>query len=173
MSLQQLFSSVKLLICDVDGVLTRGDIAFLDTGDEMKTFHTQDGLGMRLLLDESIWIAGITKRRCNGVSLRFEQLGIKHLYQGVQDKLPVFEKLLDELELPASAVAYMGDDWPDLPVLNRVGLPIAVANAVPEVKAKAKYITTMEGGKGAVREVAMCILQAKGLMAKVLGQYDY
>jgi 3-deoxy-D-manno-octulosonate 8-phosphate phosphatase (KDO 8-P phosphatase) len=172
-SLDDLFAKVKLLIADVDGVMTAGGICITDEGKEIKTFHVQDGFGIRLLLVNQIEFAVITSRSCQAVDLRMKYLGVKHVFQGAKDKLPVFKSLLNDLKIEAEEVAYIGDDWPDLPVLCQVGLPIAVANAVPEVKARALYTTDCVGGAGAVREVAMHILQAKKLYEAALASYEH
>ncbi|MCD6046419.1 MAG: kdsC [Gammaproteobacteria bacterium] len=170
---EDLFAKIKLLIADVDGVMTSGDICITDEGKEIKTFNVQDGFGIRLLLVNKIDFAVITSRSCQAVDLRMKYLGVKHVFQGAKDKLPVFKSLLNDLKIEAHEVAYIGDDWPDLPVLCQVGLPIAVANAVPEVKARALYTTDCVGGAGAVREVVMHILRAKNLYESALANFIY
>ena len=167
-----LFAGIRLVISDVDGVLTSGDIIISDSGDETKIFNVQDGFGIRLLLKQGIAFAVISARSTRTVQVRMEKLGVQHVYQGSENKIPAFEALLDKLALKPEEVAYVGDDWADLPVLNRVGLPIAVANAMPEVKARARYITTALGGSGAIREVAMQLLRAQGCYDSLLAQYD-
>lgn len=167
-----LFKNIRLVISDVDGVLTAGDIIISDSGEETKMFNVHDGFGIRLLLKQGIEFAVISARCTRTVQVRMEKLGVPHVYQGNENKIPAFEALLDKLALKPEEVAYIGDDWADLPLLNRVGLPIAVANAVPEVKAKARYITTAAGGSGAVREVAIQLLRAQGHYDALLAQYD-
>ena len=135
------FSPIKLLICDVDGVLTSGEIIVSDQHHEIKAFHVHDGFGIELLLKKNIEVAIISGRNVPSVEKRAQQLGIKHVYQGATQKVIALEDLLKKLQLDPQAVACVGDDWPDLPLFHRVGLPIAVANAVPEVKAKTAYIT--------------------------------
>jgi len=170
--MNKLFANIRLVISDVDGVLTAGEIILADSGDEMKIFHVHDGLGIRLLLKQGIEFAVISARSTRTVQLRMEKLGVQHVYQGNENKIPAFEALLDKLGVTPEEVAYIGDDWLDLPLFNRVGLPIAVANAAPEVKAKARYITTCCGGSGAVREVAMQLLRAQGCYEALLAEYD-
>jgi 3-deoxy-D-manno-octulosonate 8-phosphate phosphatase (KDO 8-P phosphatase) len=167
-----LFANIRLLISDVDGVLTAGDIIISDSGAETKIFHVHDGFAIQLLLQQGIEFAAISARSTPTVQLRMEKLGVTHFYQGNKNKLPAFLALLEQLSLQPQQVAYIGDDWVDLPLLNRVGLPIAVANAVSEVKAKARYITACRGGSGAVREVIMHLLQAQGLYDTALAKYD-
>ncbi len=170
--MQNLFSSIKLLISDVDGVMTAGHIIISDLGHEIKVFNVHDGLGILLLLKKQIGVAVLSSRECVGVTKRCEMLGIKHVYQGIKNKALAFEELLKIYKVKPEEVAYIGDDWQDLCVFNRVGLAIAVENAVPEVKAKAGYITKLKGGEGAVREVAIKILQAQGAYEALLAEYQ-
>ena len=165
------WANLKLLILDVDGVLTDGQLYFSDQHTELKAFSVQDGLGIRLLLRSGVEIAVITSRSSPLVEWRMQSLGVKHIYQGAHAKLPVFRQLMKELQIDPSQVAYMGDDWPDLPVMQQVGIPIAVANAVVEVSDRAAYHTVRGGGCGAVREVADLILKAKGRHAGELARY--
>lgn len=165
------WSKLKLLILDVDGVLTDGQLYFSDQGQELKAFHVQDGLGIRLLLKNGVEVAVITSRNSAVVQQRMESLGVTRIYQGAHAKFPVYQRLIAELGLSPQEVAYMGDDWPDLPVLMSVGVPIAVANAVDEVQQRARYQTRHSGGFGAVREVAECILKANGCYAAALDSY--
>lgn len=165
------WAAIKLLILDVDGVLSDGRLYLSDQQQELKTFHVQDGFGIRLLLQNDVQIAVITARSSPLVQWRMQSLGVKHIYQGATAKLPVFQQLLADLQLLPQDVAYMGDDWPDLPVITRVGVPIAVANAVAEVSERAVYQTQAFGGAGAVREVANHILKAKGCFEQALARY--
>jgi 3-deoxy-D-manno-octulosonate 8-phosphate phosphatase (KDO 8-P phosphatase) len=165
------FAKIRLLISDVDGVLTSGAIILSDLGHETKIFNVQDGFGIRLLMKQGIAFAIISSRSTPSVTIRMQKLGVQHIYQGNENKLPAFEELLNQLQLSPDQVAYIGDDWPDLRLLERVGLAIAVANAVPEVKTKAHYITSCPGGSGAVREVVMKILQAQGIYEEALAEY--
>lgn len=150
---------LKALILDVDGVLTDGKIYLDAHGNESKVFHTQDGLGLKRLQQHGIKLAIISGRNSPVVSLRMKELGIKHVHQGIQDKLPVFQQLLTQLEIQAEQVAYAGDDLPDLSVMQQVGLPLTVANAVPEIKQLASHVATRHGGEGAVRELCDWLIQ--------------
>lgn len=149
---------IALLILDVDGVLTDGRFFRLPSGDEIKSFHTQDGHGMAKLQKSGIPIAIISGRDSISVDQRMQELGIQHVHQGIKDKLAVFEKLIDTLNITADQVAYVGDDEPDITVMSRVGYKIAVANATPAVLEIADWVTQNEGGAGAVREVCEWIL---------------
>lgn len=151
-------NEIKLLILDVDGVLTNGAITYTSEGHEIKSFHVHDGLGMKRLMQSGVEIAIITSRKSTIVEKRMNELGVKHLYQGQKNKLAAFEELLTKLTLTKEQVAYCGDDLPDLVVMEQVALPIAVANAVDEVKAIAKWQTQKLGGQGAVREICERLL---------------
>ncbi len=162
---------VKLLLLDVDGVLTDGTITYTHEGTELKSFNTQDGLGIRLLQEIGVEVGLITARRSEAVTRRAQDLGLKHVYQKAGQKLEVFEKLLAELDLTPEEVAYMGDDWLDLPLLTRVGFSSTVANGVPEVQKVVDFVTKRSGGKGAVRELCNLILAAKGKDRELLERY--
>ncbi len=169
--LNQRAAAIQLVIFDVDGVLTDGRLFVGDDGQEYKAFHSRDGLGMTMLQRSGIPIAIITARESNVVRVRMESLGIRHVYQGQQQKWPACERLLQELQLTAEAVAYVGDDLIDLPIMTRVGLPIAVADAHPLVKAHARWITTERGGSGAAREVCELIMHAQGRYQPLIEGY--
>lgn len=154
---------IRLLVCDVDGVLSNGMIYMGNNGEELKTFCTRDGAGMRALLKAGITIAIITGRNSRIVSDRMNALGVRHVIQGADDKLPHFNALLSELHLRPEQAAYIGDDTIDLPVMRACGLGVAVADAHPWVKANAALVTRLKGGEGAVREVCDLIMQAQGL----------
>lgn len=162
---------VKLLLLDVDGVLTDGTITYTHEGNEIKTFHTRDGLGIRLLMESGVEVGLITARESEAVKRRVRDLGIKYVFQNAKNKLEIYERLLQELNLQPSEVAYMGDDWLDLPLLVRVGFAVTVEDAVPEVLRVAKYITKRKGGHGAVREVCDLILEAKETGKQLLEKY--
>lgn len=157
-------SQVRLLVLDVDGVLTDGGLQFDSRGEEYKSFNSLDGHGIRMLLESAIEVAIITGRESAIVSQRAQELGIRHLYQGCSDKLATFNSLLRETGLEPGQVAYVGDDLPDLPIMRRVGLAIAVNNAHSFVKQHCDWVTTLPGGRGAVREVTDFILQAQALL---------
>jgi 3-deoxy-D-manno-octulosonate 8-phosphate phosphatase (KDO 8-P phosphatase) len=162
---------LKLLLLDVDGVLTDGTITYTHEGTEIKSFHTRDGLGIRLLLESGIEVGLITARESEAVNRRVQDLGLKYVYQKTKNKLEVFGQLLKELGLEPSEVGYMGDDWLDLPLLVRVGFAATVADAVPEVLQVAHYVTRRPGGRGAVREVCELILEARGVNKVLLEKY--
>lgn len=155
---------VKLLIIDVDGVLTDGGLFFDNRGEEYKRFNSLDGQGIRMALDAGIEIAVITGRQSQIVEHRMRDLGVGHVYQGSRNKLPVFEQLLRDAGLETGQVAYVGDDLPDLPIMRRVGFAIAVQNAHGFVKQHCDWVTSARGGDGAVREVTDFILHAQGLL---------
>lgn len=152
---------IRLLICDVDGVLSDGLIYMGNNGEELKTFHVQDGYGIRCLLTSDIDVAIITGRKSKIVQDRADVLGIKHCYQGQSNKLIAFQTLLNDLNLSPEQIAYIGDDLIDLPVMQKIGLSVAVRNAHPLLLQTVDYITNLEGGKGAVREVCDLILIAQ------------
>lgn len=154
---------VRLLALDVDGVLTDGRIYYDDRGNELKAFSTRDGLGMRLLADHGVTLALITARQSEIVARRAANLGIEHVYQGSNDKLDAFNHLLDATGLDEAQTCYAGDDWLDIPVLDRVGLAVTVADAHAVVRDRAHWVTSQPGGRGAVREICDLILAAQGL----------
>ena len=162
-----LAAAVRLVIFDVDGVMTDGGIYLGATasGDrfEFKRFDISDGLGTRLLRDAGLELAIVTGRISQAVAMRAEELGIPECHQdrGAM-KMPVVEDLMERLRIGWGEVAFLGDDLPDLAVMRKVGLPAAVANAVPEVKAVATWVSTRPGGNGAVREFAEALLRARG-----------
>jgi len=162
---------IKLLILDVDGVLTDGCLFYGATGEAYKAFHVHDGLGIKLLQQNGVKVAIITSRSSDIVKQRMQDLGVAHVYQGQKEKLPAFKDLIQQLKLTADQVAYAGDDLPDLPVLKKVGLSIAVANAHPLVSQEAMLLTKTTGGKGAVREICEFILQAQGKLDSVYQHY--
>jgi len=153
---------IKLLIFDVDGVLTDGSIIIGDDGEEYKAFHSRDGHGMKLLQYSGVEIGIITGRTSKVVEHRMTSLGISHVYQGQKTKLPAFEKMIKQLELKPEQCAYVGDDWVDLDIMRRVGLAIAVQDADQLVREKAHWITKANGGKGAAREVCELIMKGQG-----------
>lgn len=163
---------IKLLLLDVDGVLTDGNLYYSNSGDEIKSFNTQDGFGLRILQDAGIDVGVITARKSEIVERRGNELKMRYLYQGAPNKLTAFQEILSSSGLKPFEIAYMGDDWLDLVLLNRVGLAIAPANGVPEVQQVAHYITKQQGGAGAVREASELILRAKGLFTSVLQKYQ-
>jgi 3-deoxy-D-manno-octulosonate 8-phosphate phosphatase (KDO 8-P phosphatase) len=164
-------AKIKLLLLDVDGVLTDSSIIYLPDGVETKAFSTKDGLGIRLLQKAGVEVGIITARSSEVVQRRSENLGITLLYQGAGAKREVYENIIADLDLAPEQVAYMGDDWLDLPVMTRVGFAAAVADAAPEVCQIAHYVTNRPGGRGAVREVCDLIVEALGKRDELLAQY--
>ena len=162
---------IKLLVFDVDGVLTDGSLIVGDDGEEYKAFFSKDGLGMKMLQQTGVKIAVITARTSNVVIHRMQSLGIKHIYQGQLEKLPAFEKILTELDLSAEQAAYVGDDVIDLPVMLRAGLAITVEDAHPLVKQHAHWQTPQRGGRGAARDVCELIMQAQGTLEAQFQKY--
>jgi len=152
---------LKLMVFDVDGVFTDGSLYFIGDGDAMKSFNSLDGHGVKLLGEAGIATAIITGRNSEIVAARAKEMKIAHLFQGVENKLAVFAELTASLDIGADACGYMGDDWPDLPVLLRCGFAAAPANAHPEVIARAHWVAEARGGHGAVREVCDAILRAQ------------
>lgn len=169
--IKSLAKNISLLICDVDGVLTKGEVYLDNSTLELKAFNIKDGLGFKLLQQSNIEIAIITGRNSTIVDRRMTELGITHVYQGKKNKIAAYEELLNELELQPNQVAYMGDDLPDLPLMKRSGLGIAVADAHFFVREKADWITFNDGGYGAARDVADLILDAKGLLDNIHDGY--
>ena len=163
-------SNIRMLVLDVDGVLTDGKLYFDHAGNELKAFNTRDGLGMKALQRSGIEVAVITGRKSEAVAHRMAQLDIKHVYQGREDKLNAFLHLLDITGLDAHQVCYAGDDWIDLPVLLRVGLAVSVADAEDRVKEHAHWITKRNGGDGSVREICNLILAAQNKDQTILDE---
>ncbi|WP_312111313.1 3-deoxy-manno-octulosonate-8-phosphatase KdsC [Pantoea septica] len=161
---------IRLLICDVDGVMSDGVIYMGNNGEELKAFNVRDGYGIRCLLTSDIEVAIITGRNARLMEDRCKTLGIRHLYQGQSDKLLAYRELLDKLSLSDEQVAYIGDDLIDWPVMARVGLSVAVADAHPVLLPRAHYVTRIAGGRGAVRELSDLILMAQNKFEDAKGQ---
>ena len=159
---------IEALVLDVDGVLTDGRLYFDNQGNELKAFCTRDGLGLRALQEQGLLVALITGRQSKIVANRASNLGIKHVYQGRNDKLNAFLELLSETRIDTGAVCYAGDDWVDIPVLERAGLAVTVPEADAVVRSRVHWITSLAGGHGAVREICDLILAARGLDQRVL-----
>ena len=162
---------IRAVICDVDGVLTDGSILLSDDGNELKCFHVWDGSAIKYLLRSGIQVAFLTGRQSGVVTRRARELGVAHVRQGAKEKLPVYEALRAEMNVPDEAVCYIGDDLTDLPVMRRVGYAVAVADARDEVRAAAARVTEAPGGRGAVRELAEALLKAQGKWAAILERY--
>jgi 3-deoxy-D-manno-octulosonate 8-phosphate phosphatase (KDO 8-P phosphatase) len=163
--------NIKLLILDVDGVLTDAKLFFDEQGREYKAFHTRDGHGIKLLRQSGVEVAVISGRESPPVALRMRQLGIEHVYQGRENKVAAFEELLQRLALQPGETAHVGDDLPDLPLMKRAGLAIAVRDAHFAVANYADWVTALPGGEGAVREVCDFILRAQGNLERLIGAY--
>lgn len=163
---------IRVLLMDVDGVMTDGRVYLQsfpgDTALEMKAFHSQDGAGLKLARLAGLRTGVITGRASSAMTRRASENGIEFVYQGRDEKSAPYEEILRLAQARDEEVAFVGDDLPDLPVLRRVGLAIAVANAVPEIKKAAHLVTKRSGGDGAVREVIEFILKAQGKWLSVL-----
>lgn len=169
--LREVARNIKLLILDVDGVMTDGSIILDNEGNEFKAFHVRDGHGIKMLERAGIQVAIITGRYSKVVERRAKELGIKEVYQRCHVKSVAFDHLTEKLGLKPEEIAYAGDDIVDLPIFRRVGLSIAVSNATEETKANAMIVTNSCGGKGAVREICEFLLKSKGLWDSILGEY--
>lgn len=160
-------AQIKLVIFDVDGVLTDGRLYFCDDGMEIKVFHVHDGVGINALQKAGIVVAIISGRPSPAVEARAKALNIQHVYLNQKDKLIPFYDLIEKLKIPPEQVAYMGDDLPDLPVMQKVGLSVAVANAHPIVRKQALWQTKAMGGYGAAREICDLILAAQDALQPI------
>jgi 3-deoxy-D-manno-octulosonate 8-phosphate phosphatase (KDO 8-P phosphatase) len=160
---------IKLLVCDVDGVFSDGRIYLGNDGEELKAFHTKDGFGIKALGSSGVDVAIITGRRSAIVANRMSALNVKHIVQGQEDKLPALMTLAQQLNVAPDEIAYIGDDIPDLACILHVGLGISVSDAHPAISAKANYITFINGGFGAVREVCDLIMQSQGTLDDATG----
>ncbi len=164
-------SKIKMLVLDVDGVLTDGKLYFDDQGKEMKAFSTLDGHGIKLLRKTGVEVAIITGRKSNLVALRANDLGIPFVSQGREDKFVALNEILENFNCKLSEIAYVGDDHPDLLVMTKIGLAISVNNAHSDVVENSHWQTKKNGGQGAVREVCDVIIRAQGNYDKMLSQY--
>lgn len=162
---------LKLLILDVDGVLTDGRLFFDKNGDEYKCFHARDGHGIKLLRQAGVEVAVISGRKSQSVALRMKSLGVEYVYQGHENKIAAFEEIIQSMGIKPDQAAHMGDDLLDLPIMVCVGLSIAVNDANQSVKDYADWCTETSGGMGAVREVCDFIMQAQGSFDAVLKSY--
>lgn len=166
-------AGVRLLVLDVDGVLTDGRLFYGPDGEALKAFNVKDGLGIRMLMDSGVEVAIITARNAPALHARMRDLRVQHFYPGRPDKLTALEALVGELGLTFEQAAYVGDDVLDLPAMRRVGVPITVSDGHPDVKAEAQVIAPCGGGQGAVRAIADAILKAQGrydaALARVFG----
>jgi len=154
--------AIELVSFDVDGVLTDGRIVYTDDGREIKAFHVQDGAAIKQLMAAGIQVALLTGRSSPAVERRAAELGIRHVQQGLADKVPALDALCRTLHLNTAQVAHVGDDLPDLPLFGQVGLAVSVPNGHPEVRRRADYVTETRGGEGVAREVVELLLRARG-----------
>jgi 3-deoxy-D-manno-octulosonate 8-phosphate phosphatase (KDO 8-P phosphatase) len=162
---------IRLLIFDVDGVLTDGSLFVGDDGQEYKAFHSRDGHGIKMLQKHGVIVGIITGRTSKVVEHRMANLGITHVYQGKLEKLPAFEELIGKLGISPRETAYVGDDVVDLPVMRRVGLAIAVQDAHPLVVQHCHWQTAHGGGRGAARDACEMLLEARGVLKQELDSY--
>jgi 3-deoxy-D-manno-octulosonate 8-phosphate phosphatase (KDO 8-P phosphatase) len=162
---------IRLLVLDVDGVLTDGSIIYTDSGEEIKCFHVRDGHGLRMLQQAGVELALITGRQSAAVTHRAQNLRLTHVFQGVRDKAAVLKALQASLGVSPLETAVVGDDLVDLAMMRQAGLAVAVADAALEVKERAHLVTSAPGGLGAVRELCELVLKAKGLWEGLLQRY--
>ena len=161
---------IKLVILDVDGVMTDGRIVIDDNGVESRNFDIKDGMGVVVMMMSGVEVAIITSKKSGAVRHRAEELKIKRFHEGIKKKTEPYEEMLKEMGITDAQVAYVGDDLVDLSMMKRVGFPVAVADAVDEVREAAVYVTKARGGYGAVREVAEMILKAQDKWDKILSK---
>lgn len=171
--MEEKIGAIRVLMLDVDGVLTDGRIIMDDGGRETKHFDVKDGHGLKMLMRCGIAVVLITGRKSEVVSHRARDLGITEVHQSIWDKAGLFESLVARMNLRPEEVAYIGDDVVDIPLFRRVGFAVAVRDAVPEAKKAAHYVTRKRGGRGAVREVCEIIMKAQNHWAEVAGKYEF
>jgi len=164
-------ADIRLVIFDVDGVLTDGSLFLGDDGQEYKAFHSKDGHGMKMLQQAGVMIAIITGRTSEVVRIRMQSLGVQHVFQGIEDKRSAYTELKQAVGLEDSQIAYVGDDVVDLPVMTQVGLAITVADGHALVKQHAHWVTANGGGRGAAREVCELLMDAQGKLQPALAAY--
>ena len=170
-SIERRASRIKLLLMDCDGVLTDGRLWLTDDSDEQKSFNTHDGLGLTLLHRAGLKSGIITGRDSRAVARRAQELGVEFVCQGNPDKTAAFEQVLQQAGVDENEVAFVGDDLPDIPLMNRAELAVAVADAVEETRLAAHYVTRAKGGRGAVREVIEIILKSQGRWHDLVEDY--
>lgn len=167
----ELAKNIKLLVLDVDGVLTDGGLYYGDDGIAMKRFNVQDGFGIKLAQSVNLEIGVISGLDQKPVAKRVSELGITHYYPGKHKKVPLFEAICEKVGVDPSEAAFMGDDWIDLGAMRRAGLALAVPNGMPEVIEAADWVATRSGGHGAVREAIGFILEARGLLDDAMKEW--
>jgi 3-deoxy-D-manno-octulosonate 8-phosphate phosphatase (KDO 8-P phosphatase) len=159
---------IRLLVLDVDGVMTNGELLYSSNGEEIKSFNVRDGLAIKMVIREGIRVAIISGRRSRAVDRRADELGILDVYQGVHNKVAVFEKIAQMHTIQSDETAFIGDDLADIPLLSRVGFAVGVADAAQEVKERVDFVTSQSGGHGAVRELCEVLLKSQGKWEKQL-----
>jgi len=164
-------AGIRLVVFDVDGVLTDGGLVLGPQGEEYKVFHVRDGLGLVMLREAGLKVAVLSARSAPVVAERMAALGIEHIEQGRDDKRAALLELADRIGVKPAEIAYVGDDLVDLPAMAVAGLPIAVADAHPKVLEVAQWVTRRTGGRGAAREVCEMLLEAQGLLAARIARY--
>ena len=162
---------IKLLLLDVDGVLTNGQITYSDAGEQIKSFSVKDGLGLRLLMDAGIQVGIVTGRTSQALLHRCKNLGIDLIFDGIKDKAQAFKAIVDKTGILAEQIAFAGDDLIDLPAMTRCGVAFSVPGAPMEVKTRAHIVTKAQGGDGAVREICEAILKSRGDWEKILNGF--
>ncbi|UCD80571.1 MAG: HAD-IIIA family hydrolase [Desulfobacterales bacterium] len=164
--------NIQLLLFDVDGVLTDGRIIYDDGGRQTKEFNVRDGFGIKLVMAAGIKVGIVTGRKSEALQHRCRDLGIQYLYDGVQQKGQLLERIIEQTGVDADHTAFVGDDLPDICLMRRIGLPIAVADAHEIVKNYADWITSAAGGRGAVREVCEALLKVRGDWEKIIAEAE-
>ncbi len=171
LNIEERAKKIKVAVFDIDGVMTDGALGLGDDGLEYKFFHSQDGLGLKMLKNTGIIMAIVTGRTSKLVIKRAENIGAMHIYQGADDKLEAFNALIEKLNVSADECLFMGDDVIDLPPMRRCGLAVTVPHGMPLVKKYAHYVTVRSAGFGAVREVCELIMQAQGTFDEQMAKY--
>lgn len=169
--MKERLARIRMLLLDVDGILTDGRIIYSSDGTETKAFDVKDGHGLKMIQRAGVEVGIITGRDSSIVAHRARELGINILYQGAKDKLVPFREILESHQIGEDEIAYVGDDIVDLPILLRVGFSATVADALPEVRARVHYVTERDGGRGAVREICDLILKESGRWDEVTARY--
>ena len=162
---------IKLILLDVDGVLTTGEVVYTDSGEEIKSFSVKDGIGLRMAMDCGLQAGIVTGRSSGALHHRCRNLGIDLVFDNVRDKAAKLAEIAAQTGIAAEHMAFVGDDLPDIPLMRRVGLAVAVADAAPEVIAAADLVTTAKGGRGAVRETCEALLKARGDWDAILERF--
>lgn len=171
LTVEERAKKIKVLVFDIDGVMTSGALGLGDDGQEYKFFHSQDGLGLKMIRKTGLIIGIVTGRTSQLVVKRAENIGAKHVYQGSEDKLASFQALIKAANVSAEECVFMGDDVIDIPPMRRCGLAVSVPHGMPLVKEYAHYVTTREAGFGAVREVCELIMKAQGTFDDQMAHY--